>query len=70
MNEDGRGTTRGDEYIYWRRYLDEDVWEPVGVYTVRWALADVYYDVPLALDFLDETGRIRTLVAKYEAMPV
>ena len=56
MNEDGSWTARSDEYTYWRRYLDEDVWETVGVDTARWALADVYHDMPLALDFLHEAG--------------
>ena len=70
MNEDGSGTTRSDEYTYWRRYLDEEVWEPVGMDMVRWALADVYHDVPLALNFLHEAGRTRTPASTYEAMPV
>ena len=63
-------TAAATEYAYWRRYLDEDTWEPVGVDTVRRALADVYHDVSLALDFLHEAGGIRTPAAMYEAVPV
>ena len=37
---------------------------------VRRALADVYHDVPLALDFLHKAGRTRTPASTYEAMPV
>jgi hypothetical protein len=70
MNEDGSWTARSDEYTYWRRYLDEDAWETVGVDTARWALADVYHDMPLALDFLHEAVRTRTPASTYEAMPV
>ena len=54
----------------WRRYLDDDASEPMGLDTVRRALADAYYDVPLALDFLHEAGRIRTPAAMYEAVHV
>ena len=43
---------------------------PVGVDMMRRALADVYYDVPLALDFLHEAGRTRTPASAYEAMPL
>ena len=43
---------------------------PVGMDMMRRALADVYYDVPLALDFLHEAGRTRTPASAYEAMPV
>ena len=70
MGEDGPGTARSDEYTYWRRYLDEDAWKSVGVDMVRRALADVYHDVPLALDFLYKAGRTRTPASTYEAMPV
>ena len=37
---------------YRRRYLDEDVWEPMDVHMVELALSDVYVDMSLALDFL------------------
>ena len=59
MGEDGRGTARSDEYTYWRRYLDEDAWKPMGVDMVR-----------RALDFLREAVRTRTPASTYEAMPV
>ena len=29
--EGGRRTDRDEAHIYWRRYLDEAVWEPVDV---------------------------------------
>ena len=61
---------RGDGYTYWRRHLDEDAWELVGVDTVWQGLTDVYRDVSLALDFLHEAGRIRTPAAMYEAARV
>ena len=70
MDENDRGAARSDQYTYRRRYLDEDASEPVGLDTVRRALADAYYDVPLALDFLHEAGRIRTPAAMYEAVRV
>lgn len=70
MNEDVSGVARTDRYVYRRRYLDEEVWELVSVDTVRRALADVYRDVPTALDFLRETGVIRTSAAMFEARPV
>ena len=70
MNEDDRGTARSDGYIYWRRYLDEDAWEPVDVATVRRTLGEEYRDVPLALDFPHEAGSIRTSAAVFEARPV
>ena len=70
MNEDDREIARSNDYAYRRRYLDEDTWEPVGVDTVRRALAEVYQDVSVALDFLHEAGRIRTPAATYEAMHV
>ena len=70
MDENDRGAARSDQYTYWRRYLDDDASEPMGLDTVRRALADAYYDVPLALDFLHEAGRIRTPAAVYEAVPV
>ena len=70
MNEGGHETARSGGYIYRRRYLDEDAWEPVGVDTVRRALSDVYHDVRLALDFLREAGSIRTPAAMYEAVRI
>ena len=57
-------------HIYWRRYLDEAVWEPVDVVVVERALSDVYRDVSLAMDFLRDAGRIRTPAAMFEAEPL
>ena len=70
MNEEDRGTIRTDECAYWRRYLDENAWEPVDAGTVRRALGDEYRDVSLALEFLREAGKIRTPAAMYEARRV
>ena len=70
MDEEDRGADRGAGYTYWRRYLDEDAWELVGVDTVWQGLTDVYRDVSLALYFLHEAGRIRTPAAMYEAARV
>lgn len=53
-------------HCYRRYYLDEDVWEEVDAAMVCRALADVYGDVPMALDFLHEAGRIRTPTAVFE----
>ena len=65
--EGGRRTFRDDVHIYWRRYLDEAVWEPVDAGVVEHALSDVYRDVSLAMDFLREAGSIRTAAAMFEA---
>ena len=65
-----RRTDWDDGYAYRRRCLDETVWEPVDVSTVRQVLGDAYRDVSLALDFLHEAGSIRTPAAVYEAVPV
>ncbi len=68
--EGDRRTDRDDVQIYWRRYLDEAVWEPVDVGVVVRALSDVYRDASLALDFLREAGGIRTPAAMFESRPV
>ena len=68
--EGGRRTDRDEAHIYWRRYLDEAVWEPVDVVVVEHALSDVYRDVSLAMDFLREAGSIRTPAAVFEAEPL
>ena len=70
MNKDRHETASSGGYIYRRRYLDEVAWEPVSVDTIRCALSDVYHDVPLALDFLRETGTIRTPAATFEATAI
>ena len=57
-------------YAYWRRYLDESVWEAVDVAVVERALREVYHDVSLALDFLNEAGSIRTPAAIFQAKAV
>ena len=67
MNEYGRERARREEYSYRRRYLDEEIWEPVDVATVRRALGEAYRDVSLALDFLHEAGIIRAPAAMFEA---
>ena len=48
--EGGRRTDRDEAHGYWRRYLDEAVWEPVDVGVVERALSDVYRDVSLAME--------------------
>ena len=68
--EGGRRTDRDEAHGYWRRYLDEAVWEPVDVGVVEHALSDVYRDVSLAMDFLREAGSIRTPAAVFEAEPL
>ena len=68
--EGDRRTIRDDVHIYWRRYLDEAVWEPVDTGVVERALSDVYRDVSLAMDFLREAGSIRTPAAIFEAEPL
>ena len=60
-------TERSDGYVYRRRYLDEDAWEEVDTPTVRRALGDAYRDAELALEFLNEAGRIRTPATLFEA---
>ena len=65
-----RRMNRDDGYAYRRRYLDESVWEPVDVPVVERALWELYWHVSLALDFLNEAGRIRTPVAMCEAVRV
>ena len=57
-------------YVYRRRYLDETAWELVDITVVKHTLREVYWDVPLALNFLHRAGRIRTPAATYEAIPV
>ena len=66
MNSGRPDADRGEGYAYRRRYLDEDVWEPVDVHTVGLVLSDVYHDVSLARDFLREAGNIRTPAAVFE----
>ena len=70
MTEVRGRTARGDDYAYRHRYLDEDVWETVGVDTVLRTLGEAYRDVGMALEFLHEAGRIRTPAAIYEVRPV
>ena len=70
MNKDRHETASSGRYIYRRRYLVEVAWGAVGVDMVRRALSDVYHNVPLALDFLSETGTIRTPAATFEARAV
>ena len=67
MNSDGPDADRGEGYAYRRRYLDEDVWEPVDVHTVCRVLGEAYRDTSLALDFLCQAGSIRTPAAVFEA---
>ena len=68
--EGDRRTFHDDVHIYWRRYLDEAVWESVDTVVVEHALSDVYRDVSLAMDFLREAGSIRTPAAVFEAEPL
>ena len=68
--EGDRRTDRDEAHSYWRRYLDEAVWEPVDVGVVEHALSAVYRDVSLAMDFLREAGSIRTPAAVFEAEPL
>ena len=68
--EGDRRTDGDDVHIYWRRYLDEAVWEPVDVGVVERVLSNVYRDVSLAMDFLHEACSIRTPAAMFEAEPL